>query len=432
MSFESNKSLRDKFRMNMSQHYLKYSHLKNDILENNLAQNNNINSNIKSNYPNNNNQIKENTKIQKGIINEIELNVILKRSELKSSIKLMKISINQYIDKQSKIIIQITNPLDPLFLYILELSEIEYQEIKSKQSLLIDFQKFPQFILKMLSLCKNGRAEEKYFCILSISETGGNNLKIATPGILIIEEKTEFRKLNHLMSKSHPAKNIILKKNLSNISKEYKEKYGSLLQKYNELYQNYNICQKKINELEDNFKNLGLKMDNLKNEKNKKINDLKKQISLLQNTIEDLNKKNLKLELDKKDFESKYSKINTELNMCKSEISNLRNENSKLNQKCVNDEKKLAEYNFKIKSLYKLSEESNNLENLKQLKETFKNNRYLNKDNIILNSKEQEINQQQVLLDEQKNTIKEIKKKKSAKEQEISGLENKYMIIKII
>ena len=58
---------------------------------------------------------------------EIEINMILKKSELNSSSELMKINITKYTDKESKIIIQITNPNEPLFLYSLELSELEYQ-----------------------------------------------------------------------------------------------------------------------------------------------------------------------------------------------------------------------------------------------------------------------------------------------------------------
>ena len=247
MSFEPSNSLKDKFRMNMSQPCLKHSDLKKEILENNMVPNNNINPNAmnnNNNYPNNNNQIIQNfTKIQKNIINEIELNIILKQSEVKSSIKLMNISINQYTDKQPKIIIQITNPADPLFLYILELSEIEFQQIKSEQSLLIDFQKFPSFILTMLLSCKSENEEEKYSCVLYIPEEGGNKFNLTTPGILTIEEKTEFRKLNHLMLKLYPANDMILKKYLSNISKEYKEKYISLLQKYNEFVGIKNISK---------------------------------------------------------------------------------------------------------------------------------------------------------------------------------------------
>ena len=85
--------------------------------------------------------------------------MLLKKSELNSSSELMKINITKYTDKESKIIIQITNPNEPLFLYSLELSELEYQQLKSEQKLLVEFQKFPEFIQKMLDLYKNDKME---------------------------------------------------------------------------------------------------------------------------------------------------------------------------------------------------------------------------------------------------------------------------------
>ena len=59
--------------------------------------------------------------------NELELNMLIKKSESNSNLELMKINIIKYFEKQSRLIIQITNPNDPLFLYTLELSELEYQ-----------------------------------------------------------------------------------------------------------------------------------------------------------------------------------------------------------------------------------------------------------------------------------------------------------------
>ena len=73
---------------------------------------------------------------------------------LKNIKKNMKINIIKLFEKQSRLIIQVTNPNDPLFLYTLELSELEYQQLKSEQSLLVDFQNFPDFILKMFFFVK--------------------------------------------------------------------------------------------------------------------------------------------------------------------------------------------------------------------------------------------------------------------------------------
>ena len=310
--------------------------------------------------------------------NELELNMLIKKSETNSNLELMKINIIKYFEKQSRLIIQITNPNDPLFLYTLELSELEYQQLKAEQSLLVDFHNFPDFILKMFYYCKNDK-EDIYTCVFNIGGHGENNFSSNTSGILSIEEKTQYRKLNHLILKFKAANDTTLKKYLSDVSKEYKEKYENLLQKYNDLNQKFDNFQKESAALKEDFQKLEYEhktsMDNLLNEKNKEINSIKennfkenkKQLESLENeknkTISDLENKishlqgilddatknktqleehKLKLEINQKDLEGKFAISNTELNVYKSEITNLRQENSDLNQKCLNSEKQLT------------------------------------------------------------------------------------------
>ena len=300
---------------------------------------------------------------------EIELNMVIIKSEKNNSIEPMKISIIRLLEKQPHLIIQVTNPNDPLFLYSLDLSEIEYQQLKTEQSLLVDFQNFPDFITKMFYFCKNDK-DDIYSCVLTlggVSEnfSGGN-------GILAVEEKTQYRKLNHLILKLQAANDISLKKYLSDVSKEYKEKFENLSQKYSDLSQNYEIIQKENLNLKENLQKIEYEhktsLDNLLNEKNKEINsikennfkenkkqlelmetdknktisDLENKISQLQGILDDATKNKtqleehkLKLEINQKDLEGKFAISNTELNVYKTEITNLRQENSDLNKKCL-------------------------------------------------------------------------------------------------
>ena len=417
---------RNNFAINLTTPPLHHSQIQNIIL-NQYDENNSINNNFNDNNNNHNNNnfnnnynnyfstslINEPEKNHINIIqnlqkkekqNEIELNIIIKKSESKSTKEFLKISINQYIDKQSRIIIQMTNPDDTLFLYTLELSELEYHQFKAEQSLLVDFQNFPDFVIKMLSFCKNDK-DDRYSCTFNISNEGGNNFNLTAPGVLTIEERTEYRKLNLLVLKFQAANDSNLKKYISKICKNYKNKYESLLKKYDELNQNFESYQKENNKLKENCQILELKLntsmdklaneknkeinnikennlkeaknkiDILENEKNKTINELKNKINELQNSLDDMTKnKNkleeikFKLEMDKKDIESKYIKSNTELNVYKSEITTLRKENSELNQKCLIDEKQITEFNYKVESLEKQLEEKNkSIENQKQL-----------------------------------------------------------------
>ena len=350
---------------------------------------------------------------------EIELNMVIIKSEKNNSIEPMKISIIKLLEKQPHLIIQVTNPNDPLFLYSLDLSEIEYQQLKTEQSLLVDFQNFPDFITKMFYFCKNDK-DDIYSCVLTLGGIGENNFSSGGNGILTVEEKTQYRKLNHLILKLQAANDLSLKKYLSDVSKEYKEKFENLSLKYSDLNQNYEMTQKENLNLKENLQKIEYEhktsLDNLLNEKNKEINlikennfkenkkqlelmesdknktisDLENRISQLQGILDDATKNKtqleehkLKLEINQKDLEGKFAISNTELNVYKTEITNLRQENADLNKKCLSYEKNLTEFNFKNESILKQLEEKNkSLENMKQLIDSLNKQRDSNEDTI--------------------------------------------------
>ena len=350
---------------------------------------------------------------------EIELNMVIIKSEKNNSIEPMKISIIKLLEKQPHLIIQVTNPNDPLFLYSLDLSEIEYQQLKTEQSLLVDFQNFPDFITKMFYFCKNDK-DDIYSCVLTLGGIGENNFSSGGNGILTVEEKTQYRKLNHLILKLQAANDLSLKKYLSDVSKEYKEKFENLSLKYSDLNQNYEMIQKENLNLKENLQKIEYEhktsLDNLLNEKNKEINlikennfkenkkqlelmesdknktisDLENRISQLQGILDDATKNKtqleehkLKLEINQKDLEGKFAISNTELNVYKTEITNLRQENADLNKKCLSYEKNLTEFNFKNESILKQLEEKNkSLENMKQLIDSLNKQRDSNEDTI--------------------------------------------------
>lgn len=49
--------------------------------------------------------------------------------------------------------IQITDEDDPFILYSLLVSEVDFQTIKEQQGLLVEYDKFPQQLIKLLHLC---------------------------------------------------------------------------------------------------------------------------------------------------------------------------------------------------------------------------------------------------------------------------------------
>ena len=417
------------YKQNMFLQDFRYQEQPKEIFNNN---NNNINNQM-ANSMNLYNQYHSPLSISKDELNsqifpvisnkekrtEIELNMVIIKSEKNNSIEPMKISIIKLLEKQPHLIIQVTNPNDPLFLYSLDLSEIEYQQLKTEQSLLVDFQNFPDFITKMFYFCKNDK-DDIYSCVLTLGGIGENNFSSGGNGILTVEEKTQYRKLNHLILKLQAANDLSLKKYLSDVSKEYKEKFENLSLKYSDLNQNYEMIQKENLNLKENLQKIEYEhktsLDNLLNEKNKEINlikennfkenkkqlelmesdknktisDLENRISQLQGILDDATKNKtqleehkLKLEINQKDLEGKFAISNTELNVYKTEITNLRQENADLNKNCLSYEKNLTEFNFKNESILKQLEEKNkSLENMKQLIDSLNKQRDSNEDTI--------------------------------------------------
>ena len=404
--------------------------------------------------------------------NEIELNMLIKKSESNSSFEIMKISLIKLFEKQSRLIIQVTNPNDPLFLYSLELSELEYQQLKNEQSLLVDFQNFPDFIVQMIDCCKKDN-NDKFTCVFNTGGQGENNFGSNNLGILSVEEKTQYRKLSHIVLKLKAANDTTLKKYLSDLSKEYKDKYETLFQNYNDLNQKFDMFQKdyailkenmlkmenqhkaytdnlineknkEINSIkENNFIETKKQLESMESEKNKIISDLENKISQLQGTLNDTTKNKtqleehkLKLEINQKDLEGKFAISSKELSVYKSQITTLRQENSDLNQKCLNSEKLLTEANFKNESLSQQLEEKNkSFENMKQLVDSLNTQRDSNEDTIKslkasnnkLESKLQlsikEINKANDIIQRLQNEIKNQKSKVKSTKNELSTQE---------
>lgn len=57
--------------------------------------------------------------------------------------------------------VQITNELDPFFLYSLEVNEDDFQSLKVDQCLLVDFATFPYKFIELLEQCIISSSDEK-------------------------------------------------------------------------------------------------------------------------------------------------------------------------------------------------------------------------------------------------------------------------------
>ena len=89
---------------------------------------------------------------------------------------------NKNQNKITSIKIIINSLENPLKLYLVELSEIEFQKISESQKLLINFENFSNYILNLLELCKK---DLNYSAHIFVNES---------PEItFLIEEKVELK-----------------------------------------------------------------------------------------------------------------------------------------------------------------------------------------------------------------------------------------------
>lgn len=304
------------------------------------------------------------------------------------------------IQKGNQIInIKITNPNNPLILYLLELSEIEFKSLMKEQKINVNFNDFPTFLINMTNLC-SGNENTNYSGIIYLNES---------PEItFVIEENTKIKINEYLKLKLRKANDEELKKYLSeiylNLKKRFEETFynlNDLNSKNKNLSKENMIITEKIKDMEINNKN---QIDNLCNEKNKEINDIKESyinehekqmklyekenqdikdkyennIYILNNKINNLteNKRDLEnkisdLEINLKNYEGKFEKSNSNLNEKEKENDLIKLDNKKLKDKIMILEKNLDE----------LKCENNSLKN--EIEESYKNN--INS-NIIIDS----------------------------------------------
>jgi len=332
-------------------------------------------------------------------------------------------TINFISPSKQQISICITDPIDPLFLFQVDIGEQEFHFLKQELSLLIEFQHFPQKFFEMLELCSQngiimnnsykeninesnilnktiGHIQSNYVCILHHNSNSNEAL-------LIIQEITQFRQLNHLIVRFKSATDSILKKYLANLVKEYKSKSENFCKESLRLAENLESSNKEIKYLKDELSNIKtshfndmenfkiehfkeingtkeklfedskLKLEMKENEKNSIINELENKSKEDRIKIESLNQEKLiledqkiKLEAKERDLEGKNSILQSELKVYKDEVENLRGASTSLNQNNYNNEKILAELRIRNEFLIKQSEEKEkNILNLTQLVE---------------------------------------------------------------
>jgi hypothetical protein len=180
--------------------------------------------------------------------NGINIDVIIKNKEVIKTKSVMmiieRISLNLYI---------FIEMMNETFKYCSEINDKNYQNIKDENKLLVEFQDFTDYFLKLIQNCKNNN--NKINILSCILEDDDNNNGSSELTRFIVEEKTEFRKSNLLvlkMKKVNPLFNGRFS-DKSILLEDYKEKYNNLLKNYKELKSKYDYLQNNKNQNSSNF-----------------------------------------------------------------------------------------------------------------------------------------------------------------------------------
>lgn len=128
-----------------------------------------------------------------GILLELVLPVAVKIQEVDEGSKNLGISLRltrgaNGVSRQ--IVLCLTDPADPFFLYQMELSEEEYGTFKQELELVVDFHGFPCFLVEMLQHIVDGSLPYRLTFSADASECGRGELRIV--------EVTSFRTIEHL------------------------------------------------------------------------------------------------------------------------------------------------------------------------------------------------------------------------------------------
>ena len=330
--------------------------------------------------------------------------------DIKSRIEEMKISVLLKKVQNQLISIQITSQNDPLVLYLLDLSEIEYQNIMKAQKILINFEDFPNFLLNLVKICNN--PEENYSAKFELGDS--------PEAIFTIEEKIKFKITEHIVLKLKKANDEEIKRYLSKIYIDLKYQFEDTFKKLNEANKSNRKLIKENKELYENIQKIDYdsknNLGNLINEKNNNINamkenyikELEKQTTLFENekkniinkyeckisemqnkidslskTNQELEKKILEFEINQKNCEGKYDITNMELKEKIKENGIIKSEYESIQEKYRSLEKNCDDLKYKRNIIEMELEESkkNNLD-LNIIKDNFSKQLESNEDNI--------------------------------------------------
>jgi spindle assembly abnormal protein 6 len=111
----------------------------------------------------------------------------------------------EYAEKD--LVVTMSDPCDPVFLYYLRIDDASFLRIKQAQSLLVDFPRFPSMLVDLLR--RSNGLDGSFFANLAGAESNSPSLRIV--------ETNAFRQIIHLDLNLVPASDSTIKQHLSDL-----------------------------------------------------------------------------------------------------------------------------------------------------------------------------------------------------------------------
>ncbi|GFS56015.1 spindle assembly abnormal protein 6 homolog [Trichonephila clavipes] len=310
--------------------------------------------------------------------------------------------------RRQELLVTLTDNNDPFFLYHLQLSEEDFQMLKTSQGLLVDFSAFPQKFIDLIEIClmEENKSQPKFLLVLNVSDKVGN---FSSSSQLDIIETNPFKHLTHLSLKFVAATDSSIRQYLALCFKNLKEENHQLHSRLTQLDRDFkeqvassrNVLEQKSQELERVHKELSVEMSMKESRFTRELQEEKEKF------LYKLKDEELRLERERKEKEDVYRK---EIQQLEARVSCLGTLNKELQDKNYKQENAVRELRTQIITLE---------EETKRTKESLQSHK--EKNTSLLN----EMEEKRLRLVHQKKTIEELEKDITYKKQQIGKLEEK-------
>ncbi|KAJ3369930.1 Spindle assembly abnormal protein 6 [Kappamyces sp. JEL0680] len=134
----------------------------------------------------------------------------------------LKVQRRQPLTQSSSLDLELTQEQDPLFLYCLSVGEEEFHQLKTEQTLLVDFGAFPGKLVELLELCIANQGSEYPKYVAQLFQDPNSPLWTFN-----IVETNSFKHITHLSLKFIPGNDSTTKNHLAGVVRDLKEQLAS-------------------------------------------------------------------------------------------------------------------------------------------------------------------------------------------------------------